>query len=118
MKSQYVSGRRCLVTSCLLSSANDWVLLFDKIHAKVGFPSFIAVTFLRPDIVLYSVSRRIVAWVRLTVCVEDRVSASQEKKSRKYEDLASKCRGNGWQVWSWAVEVGGRGFVAQSLSTV
>ena len=74
VQSRCIPGHRCLLISCLLSLANDRVLLFDKIHAKVSFPSFITVTSLRPDIVLYSVSQCIVAWVELTVCVSRIVS--------------------------------------------
>ena len=60
----------------LLSAASDWKYLVDSVSAKISFRSCVARTTLRPDIVLYSTSRRIVFWMELTVCAEDRFSVS------------------------------------------
>ena len=60
----------------LLSAASDWKRLVDSVSAKISFPSCVARTTLRPDIVQYSTSRRIVFWMELTVCAEDRFSVS------------------------------------------
>ncbi|XP_065196762.1 uncharacterized protein LOC135828238 [Sycon ciliatum] len=110
-----VQPRRKLVTTDLLSAASDWKLLVDSVSAKISFPSCVALTTLRPDIVLYSTSRRIVFWMELTVCAEDRFSVSNSRKDRRYADLADQCRANGWQVVSFSVEVGVRGFIPDSL---
>ena len=110
-----VQPRRKLVTTDLLSAASDWKLLVDSVNAKISFPSCVALTTLRPDIVLYSTSRRIVFWMELTVCAEDRFSVSNSRKDRRYADLADQCRANGWQVVSFSVEVGVRGFIPDSL---
>ncbi|XP_065177134.1 uncharacterized protein LOC135806900 [Sycon ciliatum] len=99
-----VQPRRKLVTTDLLSAASDWKLLVDSVSAKISFPSCVALTTLRPDIVLYSTSRRIVFWMELTVCAEDRFSVSNSRKDRRYADLADQCRANGWQVVSFSVE--------------
>ena len=84
-----------LVTTDLLSAASDWKLLDDSVSAKISFPRCVALTTLRPDIVLYSTSRRIVFWMELTVCAEDRFCVSNSRKDRRYADLADQCRANG-----------------------
>ena len=109
------TARRALVSADLLSASVDWILLVDSAERKISFPSCIAPTTLRPDLILYSRSSRIVFWMELTVCAEDRFSASNVRKAKRYADLAEQCRANGWQVFQFAVEVGVRGFIPNSL---
>ena len=104
-----------LVTSAILSAASDWTLLVDSNTDKVTFPTHIAPTTLRPDIILYSTSRHVVFWLELTVCLEDRFSANSARKIQRYASLAQKCEDNGWTVRDFAVEVGVRGFIPHSL---
>ena len=107
--------RRELVSADLLSSAADWELLVDSAERKISFPSCIAATTLRPDLVLYSRSSRIVFWMELTVCEEDRFGASNSRKTKRYEDLREQCVVNGWQVFPFSVEVSVRGVIPQSM---
>ena len=99
----------------LLSAASDWKRLVDSVSAKISFPSCVARTTLTPDIVLYSTSRRIVFWMELTVCAEDRFSVSNSRKDRRYADLADQCRANECQFVSLSVEMGVRGFITDSF---
>ncbi|XP_054626149.1 uncharacterized protein LOC129178189 [Dunckerocampus dactyliophorus] len=67
----------------ILMSARDWQLLVDLEH-QLKFPSHIAVTTLRPDIVPVSESTRQIVLLELTVPWEDRLDEAFERKLSKY----------------------------------
>ncbi|KAI8516566.1 hypothetical protein Bbelb_051470 [Branchiostoma belcheri] len=106
---QHTSFKRCT-----LSAANDWEVRAD-LDGKVGFPEEIALTSLRPDIVIWSKSAREVMLGELTVPWEDNVEGAYERKLTKYGELLAVCRDRGWKAACYPVEVGCRGFVASSL---
>ena len=82
---------------------------------KLVFPEEIVMTQLRPDIVMWSRDSRQVALVELTVPWEDRAEVSHHLKREKYAELQAECVDRGWKTWVFPVEVGCRGFPAQSL---
>ena len=82
---------------------------------KLIFPREIASITLRPNIVMWSESIRSVAMVELTVPWEERVEEAHHSKKTKYEGLQQECIDNRWRAWVIPVEVGCRGFPAQSL---
>ena len=96
----------------LLGVAADWRARVD-IDRQLVFP--IVETPLRPDIVIWSSSSKVVIIAELTVPLESRIAEAHERKLRKYEDLAEECREKGWKVELLAVEVGCRGFPTPSL---
>ena len=77
-------------------------------------PQEIVSTNLRPDIVLWSVSQRLVYFIELTVPFEDSVEEAYERKKLRYADLGAEAEQRGWKVRFCPVEVGCRGFVARS----
>ena len=81
---------------------------------QLKFPEVVAETTLRPDIVIWSQSPKRVILVELTVPWEERVEEAFELKKLKYQELADVCRDRGWKTWVFPVEVGCRGFPAQS----
>ena len=81
------------------------------------FPPEIASTTQRPDIAIYSKSKKIVVLIELTCPLEDRISTAHELKKDRYLELLSNCRCNGWTAFHFPVEVGSRGFVAYSLTS-
>ncbi|XP_060938981.1 uncharacterized protein LOC133018922 [Limanda limanda] len=99
----------------ILTSARDWQLLVDLEH-QLKFPSHIAVTTLRPDIVLVSESTKQAVLLELTVPWEDRLEEAFERKLSKYAGLVSDCQQAGWRARCFPVEVGCRGFAARSLA--
>ena len=99
-------------TAGLLYQANDWSMTTD-LDSQLTFP--IVTTQLRPDIVLWSISTKKVVIIELTVPWEERCEEANERKKAKYEDLLAECRQQGWKTWNFPVEVGCRGFPAQSL---
>ena len=98
----------------LLATANDWQLAAD-VHCQLKFPSEIAVTTSRPDIVIWSRGTKQVAMVELTVPWEERIEEAYERKRLKYQPLVDECIERGWKTWCLPVEVGCRGFAGQSL---
>lgn len=107
-KRQYQSGMG------ILTEARDWVLLAD-VNGQLKFPSMVATTRLRPDLIIYSTSTKRIVWWELTCPCEERISAAHELKLDRYSELQVKCEENGWSCFNMAVEVGARGVVAESL---
>ncbi|XP_075343502.1 uncharacterized protein LOC142401936 [Odontesthes bonariensis] len=98
----------------LLATARDWQLIFD-LGRQLKFPENIAVTTLRPDMVLVLETTRQVVLLELTVPWEDRIEEAFERKRAKYEELTSECQSRGWRTQCNPIEVGCRGFAGQSL---
>ena len=99
----------------LLTTADDWVFLAD-LDKRLVFPPNIVVTSLRPDIVIFSNRSSTVIMVELTCPSEENVERQHEIKLLRYTDLRADCELKGWKVHLFAVEVGARGYTAQSFS--
>ena len=95
----------------ILHSASDWNLEFD-LDGMLVVPVFLAVSTLRPDILLFSRSTKKVIITELTCPCEENMSQRHEEKSQKYYPLCCPIRPNGWSVYFYAIEVGARGFCA------
>ena len=100
----------------LLDKSETWEMRVD-LDKRLVFPEVVQTT-LRPDIVLFSRSRKHIILIELTVPWETRVESAHELKSSKYAELINECRTKGWHAWLFPVEVGTRGFAAPSLSRV
>ena len=103
----------------ILHKFSDFVMDVD-LDRQLKYPSHIADSGLRPDIVLYSNSGRIVVHVELTCPVEENLQFAHSRKEKSYakwSDLGMLCSKNGWQVVCFPVEVGARGYAGQSLNT-
>ena len=105
--------RREVFQTSYLDQATDWQLKVD-LTKQLKIPTEILSTPLRPDMIIYSRTSKKLGIIELTVPFEDRIGVSNELKLSKYQPLASETE---WSVRVWAVEVGCRGFPAQSLST-
>ena len=99
-----------------LDGASDWTLSVD-LNGRLKFPSRVADTRLRPDMLLVSDNTKRVGLIELTVPGEERVELSGELKRTKYEELEREGRRKGWAVRIWTIEVGCRGFPAASMAT-
>ena len=80
-----------------LASAQDWELTVD-LKERLRIPQEVAITELRPDIIITSKDTNQMAIIELTVPTEDRIEISGELKRTKYEVLVTEGRRNGWQV--------------------
>ena len=58
---------------------------------------------------------RTLSAVELTVSWEKNCHAANERKTLKYADVMEECREKGWRVSLFPVEIGCRGFLAQSV---
>ena len=65
--------------------------------------------------VIWSEEAKKIMLIELTVPWEDGCGEASERKATKYQDLVYQCRYKGWQAWLFPVEVGCRGFPAQSV---
>ena len=73
-------------------------------------------TTLRPDILIYSNSMKIIIWGELTVPLEENIGAAAIRKRNRYSvstksklSLADQCRRNEWTVHDYTIEVGAMG---------
>ena len=98
----------------LLHSAPKWKILYD-FQGSPTVPSFLTVTTLRPDIVLYSCSIKAVIIIELTCPCEENMPYWHDKKRENYHSLCTSIKANGWTVSLFAVEVGAIGYAAESL---
>ncbi len=73
-----------------LQRASDWELGVD-LKRKLVFLSDMAVTYLRPDMVLLSRSMKTIIITELTVPWEERLATSHQLKKAKYQYLVDTC---------------------------
>ena len=97
----------------ILHSASDWNLKFDLVGMLVVWV-FLAVSSLRPDILLFLRSTKKVIIIELTCPCEEIMNQWNEEKSQKYYPLCCSIRSNGWSVYFYAIEVDAWGFSAES----
>ena len=95
--------------------ASDWTLQAD-LDKKLQFSDIVQMV-LRPAIVIQSTATKRLVIVELTVPWEERCQSAYELKKAKYTDLQTLYKERGWQTWLFPVEVGCRGFPAQSVWT-
>ena len=89
-----------------------WEFLFDLGDSQLVFRPEIAVTTPRPDIVIFSRSKKAV----LLVPLEDRVAAGHTRKKNRFAGFVQQCTENGWFARRFAVEVGCLGYFSPSLN--
>ncbi|RXN11796.1 unconventional myosin-If-like protein [Labeo rohita] len=97
----------------LLQSAQEWEMEVD-LGRRLRFPEAVLSTTLRPDIIMWSLEGKRIILVELTVPWEEGCEEAAERKNGKYQQLVQDCRDKGWTTWLMTVEVGCRGFPAQS----
>ena len=107
------SSKRSHIPSCILDEARGWKMEVD-LGKKLVFPDIVQ-TKLRPDIVLWSEVGKKLVIVELTVPWESRCEEAFERKRGKYTELQELCNQRGSRTWLYPVEVGTRGFAAQSF---
>ena len=78
------------------------------------FPAEVAVTSLRPDIVVWSQGTKTVILCEFTFPWEDHSEEAYERKKEKCQDLIGICKERGYQPYCYQVEIGCREFIAHS----
>jgi hypothetical protein len=85
------------------------------VDLKRSYTEEILVTNKRPDIVVWSMSKKAVIMIELTIAWEERIKSAYERKRSKYEELLRDCFPAGLKAWLFPIEVGCRGFVGKSV---
>ena len=88
-------------------------MVTDYRHRPVVFPPVVYATNERPDIVLWSESKRRVVLLELTCPAEEDMQAARDRKEAKYAPLLDSINATGqWTAELHTFEVGARGLVA------
>ena len=99
----------------LLSGATDWQILVDFDSANILFPPDIFTTSERPDIIIWSPSRKKVILIELTCPAEEGIANARSRKLLRYANLVEQISNQTeWNCTLLTAEVGVRGFVASS----
>ena len=91
------------------------IFLARVVEGQLQFPVEAAVTFLRPDVVLFSRSSKTIVLLELTVPLEDNVHLAHDRKTTKYSALVMACEENGFKTHMFALEVGCLGYCPHSF---
>ena len=86
---------RVIVDSLRSQCPPDFCILVDFPDSTYDFPASAASTDLRPDLVVWSDSQRVMVLAELTVCFETNFADTHQRKSAKYYDLLETCIANG-----------------------
>ena len=108
-------ARENMCKPSLLESCTDWHVATDLKHNFI-FPTERALKTKRLDIVIWSIKAKKVFVIKLTVPYEENFDWAHQRKLEKYDDLREQCVRNGWITNVFPIEVGCRGFIANSTS--
>ena len=75
------------------------------------FPSHITPSNLRPDLVLWSDIERKLYIAELTICYETGSKQAEERKRRRYADMAEEAEIQGYQTRVLPIQIGSRGVI-------
>ena len=100
----------------LLNLAPDWTILSD-LDSKLVVPHFLAITRLRPDLLLYSQITKTCIIIELTCCCEENIEQWHSEKFFKYDPLSKSIGLNGWKTYLFPIEVGARGYCGTSIKS-
>ena len=100
--------------SKLLAEHEDWQMVTD-LGGMMSFPQHIAITNLRPDIVVWSDQGKEVLLVELTVPWEENMEVAHERKMAKYDPLRMDIERKGWKCRVLPIEMGCRGYASRAL---
>ena len=117
LKNRRYNQRHDLVLSeihkFLTSFLNGYSVISDLANSDTyHIPSTLTFTDLRPDLVIFSKTKKHVALIELTIPFETNFEKAQERKLAKYLELAEDIERKGFDVDLITVEVGSRGFVS------
>ena len=108
--------KRKKIQTGILWKAKDWTAVVD-LKKQLKFPEEICITGLRPDMLVKSLKERILIIIELTSPCEENFEVRHMEKEGKYQGLVAECKNAGWRTYLFAVEVGARGYAADSLLT-
>jgi hypothetical protein len=108
-----------IAKTSMLNGANDWKVLIDYDNNPIVFPVDILATNARPDIVIYSRSKKVVFLIELTCPSEENFDDARLRKENRYATLldAITPTKTGWTARLFTLEIGARGFVSKFVKS-
>ena len=99
----------------LLHDSKQWQLMVDIPSKSLIFPGHIAISDLRPDLIIFSNINKLIILIELTCPCEENFEDRHREKLTKYKDLKELIEFNGWCCYLFAIEVGARGYCSDSV---
>lgn len=99
-----------------VTPSGDWQVITD-LGRQMTVPQCLAMTRLRPDMIIFSETVKEAIMMELTVPWEENIAWAHERKLNRYENLRAECIEKGWKCEVYAVEVGCRGFLGRSATS-
>lgn len=96
-------------------NGSDWKILVDSKKEPYQVPPQIVSTSLRPDVCIYSLTRKKVCFLELTSPFEENTQLWRAKKQLKYTGIVYDAKNNGWDATCKTIEVGARGLVSMNV---
>ena len=96
--------------------ATDWRINFD-FHSNQTIPPETKVdTRQRPDIVIFSISKKVIIWFELTAGLERNCADASIRKRARYANLKTNLMLKNWIVHDYTYEVGALGFITKTFN--
>ena len=93
----------------------DWHVNFDFNNNATIPPETSVFTLQRPDIVIFSLSKKRIIWLENTVPLERNIVDAQLRKTARYAKLKTALKLKGWTVEDFTIEIGALRFIAKSF---
>ena len=100
-----------VIHAFLVKHTTDLTILADLPGVNYAFPSHIAATNERPDIVLWNDKSHTITMIELTIPFEDNFVDAHHRKSNRYHDLLQLCIKNNYHAQLYTIQVGSRGVI-------
>ena len=97
---------------------NDWQINIDLYENLTIPPETDVDTLQRPDIVIYSVSKKVLIWAEETIPLERNFIQAKLRKEAKYAYLKTQLQLKNWTVYDFTFEVGALGFIAKTFDNL
>ena len=97
-------------------NVSDWRINFDFHNNPTIPPETMVDTRQRPDIVIFSISKKVLLWFEETVPLERNCADAAIRKEARYSSLKTDLMLKGWIVHDFTYEIGALGFIAKSFN--
>ena len=97
---------------------NDWQINIDLYENLTIPPETDVDTLQRPDIVIYSVSKKVLIWAEETIPLERNFIQAKLRKEERYAYLKTQLQLKNWIVYDFTFEVGALGFIAKTFDNL
>ena len=97
---------------------NDWQINIDLYENLTIPPETDVDTLSRPDIVIYSVTKKVLIWAEETIPLERNFIQAKLRKEAKYAYLKTQLQLKNWTVYDFTFEVGALSFIAKTFDYV